>query len=135
MMITLLNPERVFGTLEQDLTRAFSRRQAYPPVNVYASEEDVTLTSEIPGILPDDLDISIAGDTLTLKAERKPIELEASQTWHRRERGFGSFTRTIKLPYNIESSKVEASFDRGVLRLSLPRAESDKPRKINVRTA
>ena len=134
-MFTILNPFREVQAFDQDLGRIFtSSRQAYPPVNVYASEEDVVVTSEIPGIEAKGIDLSVAGDTLTLKAQRKPLELKEGEKWHRNERGYGSFTRTIKLPYNVDSESVDARYDKGILKLTLNRAASDKPRKINVRT-
>ena len=134
-MFTILNPFREVQAFDQGLGRILtSGRQAYPPVNVYASVDDVVVTSEIPGIEAKGIDLSVAGDTLTLKAERKPIALKEGEKWHRNERGYGSFTRTIKLPYNVDSESVDARYDKGILKLTLSRAASDKPRKINVRT-
>jgi HSP20 family protein len=134
-MFTILNPFREVQAFDQDLGRIFpSGRQDGPPVNVYASENDVIVTSEIPGIEAREIDLSVAGDTLTMKAERKPLDLKEGGKWHRNERGHGSFARTIKLPYTVDSTRIEAMYDQGILKLTLPRAESDKPRKINVRT-
>ncbi len=134
-MFTILNPFRELQDLNQDMGRIISRgRQAYPPVNVYATGDDVVVTSEVPGIEASLIDLTVAGDMLTLKAEKKPVDLKEGEKWHRNERAYGSFNRTVKLPYNVDSSKIEALYDKGILRLTLPRAESDKPRKINVRT-
>jgi len=134
-MFSILNPFRGFQAFDQDLGRILgSGRQAYPPVNVYASIDDVVVTSEIPGIEAKGIDLTVVGDTLTLKAERKPVDLKEGENWHRNERGYGSFTRTIKLPYNVDSESIDARYDKGILKLTLPRAGSDKPRKINIRT-
>ena len=134
-MFLILNPFRGFQAFDQDLGRILgSGRQAYPPVNVYASIDDVVVTSEIPGIEAKGIDLTVVGDTLTLKAERKPVDLKEGENWHRNERGYGSFTRTIKLPYNVDSESIDARYDKGILKLTLPRAGSDKPRKINIRT-
>ena len=134
-MFSILNPFRGVQAFEQDLGRILgSGRQAYPPVNVYASIDDVVVTSEIPGIEAKGIDLTVVGDTLTLKAERKPVNLKEGENWHRNERGYGSFTRTIKLPYNVDSESIDARYDKGILKLTLPRAGSDKPRKINIRT-
>ncbi len=110
------------------------RRQAaaYPPLNVHTGEEDVVITTEIPGIDVADIDLSVTGDVLSIKGTRKPHESKEGETWHRRERGSGSFYRTVQLPYNVESSRVQADYVNGVLRIVLPRAEADKPRKISV---
>jgi HSP20 family protein len=135
-MFTILNPLREFRDFDQDMGRILTRgKEAYPPVNVYATGDDVVVTSEVPGIEASMIDLTVAGDILTLKAEKKPVNLKEGEKWHRNERAYGSFNRTVKLPYNVDSSKIEAFYDKGILRLTLPRAESDKPRKINVRTS
>ncbi|MDT8271740.1 MAG: Hsp20/alpha crystallin family protein [Desulfomonilia bacterium] len=91
------------------------------------------ITSEIPGIDPADLDLSVTGDTLTIKGIRKPLVLGEGETWHRRERGYGNFFRTVQLPYTVDGNKIDAQYTQGVLRIVLPRAEADKPRKISVK--
>ena len=107
----------------------------YPAMNVWTNEESAVITAELPGISPEDIDISVVGDMLTLSGERKLEELEEGDKYHRRERGYGKFSRTFQLPFKVEAEKVEAIFERGVLHLSLPRAESDKPKKITVKSA
>lgn len=124
--------EQEVGSLLTGVNR--SRAASFPPINVFASEDDVIITSELPGIDPADVDLSVKGDVLTMKGNRKPQELEEGQTWHRRERGSGSFYRNVQLPFNVDSSKVEADYTRGVLKITLPRAEAEKPKKITVKT-
>lgn len=111
------------------------RAEKFPPVNVFSSEKEVVITSEIPGINPEDVDLTVTGDTLTIKGKREQQELKEGQTWHRRERGGGSFFRTIQLPFNVDSEKVEAGYFKGILKITLPRAEQELPKKINVKTA
>jgi len=124
--------EHEMGNLVSGLGR--SRSVQFPPINVFSSEDDVVITSEIPGIDPNDIDLSVTGDTLTIKGNRKPRELSEGQTWHRRERGTGSFYRSVTLPFNVDSKKVEADYTKGVLKITLPRADADKPKKITVKT-
>jgi len=107
----------------------------YPAMNVWVGEEGLTLTAEVPGINPEDIDINVVGETLTLSGERKPNELKEDFRYHRQERGYGKFTRSIQLPFAVNVSKVEATFSNGVLNIAMPRAEADKPRKIAVKTA
>ena len=107
----------------------------YPAMNIWSNEDSAMITTELPGINLDDIDISVVGDTLTLSGRRMPEELAEGARYHRQERGFGKFTRSIKLPYTVDGDRVEATYNRGVLSISLPRAESDKPRKIQVRSA
>lgn len=126
--------------MQNEMNKLFSRYTTrtspdYPAVNVWTSEEEAVVTTEIPGVDPKEVDISVVGKTLTLRGNRKSEELEEGQTYHRRERGYGAFARTVELPYRINSEKVEASFSKGILQIKMPRAEEDKPKKIAVKTA
>jgi len=105
----------------------------YPAMNVWTNEDGAILTAELPGVNVDNINISVVGDTLTLSGNRQPDEMPEKATYHRRERAHGRFSRVFRLPFPIESDKVEASFEKGVLRISLPRPESDKPRKIAIK--
>lgn len=110
----------------------FRMAAGYPAMNTWMDGDTVLLTAELPGIERSELDISIEGDMLTIKGERKPIELPEGARYHRQERGCGKFTRVVQLPYQIDPKKVEAKMHDGVLELKLERAEADKPRKIQV---
>lgn len=128
--------------LQREMDRLFRANSAnrlgtggYPAMNIWSNEDRAVITTELPGINLDDVDISVVGDTLTLSGRRMPEELSEGARYHRQERGFGKFTRSIKLPYTVDGDKVEATYNRGVLSITLPRAESDKPRKIQVRSA
>ncbi len=107
----------------------------YPALNLWSSEEGLKVTAEMPGVNSDDLDVSVVGETLTLTGVRKPDQLPEEARYHRQERGFGKFSRSIQLPYAVDVKKVEALFKDGVLQISLPRAEETKPRKISVKVA
>ena len=106
----------------------------YPALNVWTKEDAVNVTAEVPGVSPQDIDISVIGETLTLSGTRHPDELKEGARYHRQERGYGGFTRSIQLPFPVNVGKVEASFHDGVLNIALPRAEEDKPRKISVKS-
>jgi HSP20 family protein len=107
----------------------------YPAINIWANDEAAIVTAELPGLSPDDIDISVVNDILTLSGGRQPDELEEGERYHRRERSYGRFTRSFELPFKVEADQVEARFEKGVLHISLPRAEADKPRKIDVKSA
>jgi HSP20 family protein len=109
--------------------------RGYPALNVWTSENSAVVTAELAGVHPGEIDISVEDDTLTLRGERRPQELEEGASYHRRERRFGSFVRTLRLPFRVEAEAVEANFQNGVLRIELPRAEADKPRKITVKAS
>src|SRR5690606_3404603 len=105
----------------------------FPAINVWMSVEGAVVTAELPGVNPEDVDISVVGGTLTSTGSRQPDELKEGEKYHRRERRFCKFTRTFQLPFTVEADKVEAKFDKGVLHIALPRAEAEKPRKISVK--
>ncbi len=130
--------------LRREMNRLFSTYPAttgsrvtpgYPAMNVWTNENGVVVTAELPGIDPEKLDIAVVENTLTLSGERTPLELAEGDVYHRRERGYGKFTRSFQLPFNVEANNVQAIYEKGVLHITLPRAEADKPRKIVVRAA
>jgi HSP20 family protein len=92
------------------------------------------ITSELPGVDPNSIELSVAGSTLTLRGGRQRDDLKEGEAFHRRERWAGTYSKAIELPFPIEGNKVEARYEKGVLYVSLPRAEADKPRKIAVKT-
>ena len=132
--------DRLRREMDQLFSRAFSERRlhtpaSFPAMNVWTNEEGVVVTAELPGVETEDIDISVVGDMLTLSGSRQPDELKEGDRYHRRERGAGQFTRTFQLPFRVEADEVKALFDKGVLHISLPRAEVDKPKKIAVKMA
>jgi HSP20 family protein len=106
----------------------------YPAINIWANEDGQLISAEMPGINPDDIEIDVTGDALSISGERKPVELTEGARYHRQERSCGSFSRTIQLPFMVDTNKVEAKFRNGILLVGLPRAEADKPRKISVKS-
>src|SRR3990172_2759608 len=132
---------RVFGPWSEfESTNHALRRFAlpstaeFPATNVWVSENGAVVTTEVPGIDPNALEISVVKDTLTLRGSRKAEELKEGESYHRQERWNGQFTRTLELPFPVNADKVEARFAKGILYISLPRAEAYKPRKITVKS-
>lgn len=115
-------------------TRLEQRTGVYPLMNVYDDGESFVVRAEIPGVNPGDLDISVAGDTLTLRGERKAPEVCEGACYHRRELSTGTFRRALTLPTQVDNAKVSANFVDGVLEILLPRAEQAKQRKIEVKS-
>lgn len=137
-------PWQEFERMRLEMDRLFNgfytspRRQVapgFPAMNAWTNKDGAVISAELPGVSPEDIDISVVGETLTLTGERKPEVLQDGEKFHRRERGYGKFTRTFQLPFAVEGDKVEAVFDKGILHISLPRAEADKPKKIAIKTA
>lgn len=107
----------------------------YPPVNVWHSENEVVVDAELPGVEPQHIEVKLEEDELTLSGERMEEPNKEGTALHRRERPFGKFRRKLRLPYRGQADKVNASYRNGILRIVVPRAEADKPRKITIQAA
>lgn len=105
--------------------------RGYPRMDVREEGERITVTAEVPGFDPKDLEMTVMGNTLTLSGERK-AEVPENVTWHRRERGMGKFLRTIDLPVEIDSEHVKADYQDGVLTVTLPKAAGAKAKRIAI---
>ena len=105
----------------------------YPPVNVLNGPDDILVQCELAGVKREDLELSITGETLVIKGTKKPPADVDKARYHRRERGFGDFNRTIVLPDKIDPDAVDAEFKAGVLSICLPKSETARPRQIEVR--
>ena len=103
-----------------------------PAVDVYEDEHNVTLKIEVPGIDEKDIDVRIENNTLTVHGERKIEKEEKEENYRRVERQYGSFTRTFTLPTTVDSEKVAANYDKGVLKITLPKKAEAKPKQIKV---
>ena len=112
---------------------AAARPDVYPPMNVYNDGESFIVHGEVPGIEPKELDIEVTGDTLTVRGERKAPGVPEGVSYHRREREFGRFRRSLTLPEQVDSSKVLATCTDGILEVRLPFAEASKRRRIDVK--
>ena len=103
-----------------------------PPVNLYEVGNDYVLTTPLPGMGPDEVELSIMGETLTIRGERKRPEGVLEESYRRQERVLGRWTRTVTLPDRVESSGIAATFAHGLLTVHIPKAEQIRPRQINV---
>jgi HSP20 family protein len=119
----------VFGPAADGILPAVFRSQ--PAVNVWEQGDALLVEMEVPGVKNDQIDISVAGDELSVKVER-PEPADEDVTYHRRERPVGPQTRVLRLPVEVDGDRVEAELRDGVLMITLPKAENAKPRKINV---
>jgi HSP20 family protein len=131
------------GRLRDEMDRLFGRwgtghrflssPTTFPPMNLWEDDDKLYVEAELPGLEMKDLEIYVnAGNQLTVKGERQEPKFE-SGAWHRRERGCGSFARTLELPTHVDAEKVEAEFKNGVLTVTLPKAAESRPRRIEVR--
>lgn len=136
------NPFSEMERLKREMDRLFSDAMGrgpagmgsgvFPALNVSEDGDKVYVHAELPGFKPDDIEISVEKDTLSLRGERKTEEVE-NASYHRRERRTGKFQKALTLPYDINVEAVDANFKDGVLKLVLPKAEHVKPKKITIK--
>lgn len=121
--------------MQTDMNRLFdgyasTTSAGFPPVNIYAGEDGLLVTAELPGFGDDEIDLTVRDDTLTIEGE---VASEGDGTgWHRRERGRGRFSRAVELPFRVDPDRVKAKFEDGVLEIEMQRPEADKPRHIPI---
>jgi HSP20 family protein len=134
------------GTMDRLFDDGFSRpwrlipaasTEAYEatfPVEVSETEGEIEVKASLPGVKPDEVEITVQNDVLTIKAEHKDTSEEKKRDYYRREIRYGGFHRSMSLPVSVDSDKAEATFENGVLSLTLPKAEALRPKQIKVGT-
>ena len=138
------DPFQELGRLQEEVNRLFDstgfgkpflayRERSFPLMNVMTGEKDSVLFAEIPGVDIGDVDITITGNTLTLRGERKPSAEVPDEKYYRRERGAGPFGRSLELPHRVDVERVEASLKDGVLKVRLPKSPESQPRRIEIK--
>jgi len=148
MAITRWDPYRELSSLQNHLSRLFQDSYSstqtgpgddflttsgfVPPVDVYEDEHNVFLRAEVPGIDPNDLDVKVENNVLTIRGERKWNKEEKEENFHRVERRYGSFSRSFTLPNTVNTDDVKASYDNGILELKLGKRAEAKPKQIKV---
>jgi HSP20 family protein len=105
-----------------------------PSLDVSESDNELQIQMDVPGIKPEDIDIQLSGNTLTISGERKEEEEKKDRTFHRVERRTGRFARTITLPYEVDEGNIEAREQGGVLTITLPKAETAQNKRIEVKS-
>lgn len=124
--------------LQGDMNRLFegyrgpAAAQTYPPINLWVGDDSVVVTTELPGLGRDDIDLTVREDMLTIQGERKLATNDNQVAWHRRKRAHGTFGRTVELPFRIDPERVEARFQDGQLEIEMHRPEADLPHKIEI---
>jgi HSP20 family protein len=136
----LTDPYAELSRLRSDINKLFSGAthsftQAYPAVNIWVDEQEAIVTAELAGIDPEKLDISVQGDNLNLSGSREPETLQETETYHRKERNGSRFARTLQLPFRIDANGIDARYEKGILKITVPRAAEDKARKISIKAA
>ncbi|HEV8367408.1 MAG TPA: Hsp20/alpha crystallin family protein [Pyrinomonadaceae bacterium] len=145
MAIVRYDPFRDLRSLQEEVNRLFSTnltrdfgdegigRGAWAPsVDIYENKDQIVLEAELPGMKQEDFDLSIENNLLTLRGERRFEKTDESDNYHRVERSYGSFTRSFTLPQTVSGDEAKAEYSNGVLRVTLPKREEAKSRRIEV---
>src|SRR6185369_6261113 len=145
MTIVRYDPFRDLRTLQEEVNRLFSTnlsrsfgdegigRGAWAPsVDIYENKDQIVLEAELPGMKQDDFDLSIENNVITLRGERKFEKTDETDNYHRVERSYGAFTRSFTLPQTVSAEGATAEYTNGVLRVTLPKREETKARRIQV---
>jgi HSP20 family protein len=143
MNIIKYDPLREIRNLQEEMNRLFNTFRSFdddlitgawtPSVDIYENKDQVVIEAELPGMKPEDVNISIENNVLTIQGERKFEKQEESDNYHRIERRYGSFTRSFTLPPTVNPDEVKAEFDNGLLRVTLAKREEAKPRRIEIK--
>lgn len=134
------NPWRELDQIENEMNRLFGRRlgkpsvpAGYPAVNLWADDQSVVLTAEVPGFSPEQLDITVNRNTIVLSGTRETAKPQTGETYYRKERPSASFTRTLELPFEVDPESAEADYSKGVLTVRLSRPAAHQPKKVSVK--
>jgi HSP20 family protein len=142
--VVRFDPFRDITTLRDEMNRLFSRTVGEgvssgsawtPAVDIFDQDEAIVLRAELPGLTPEDIDIEIDDNVLTLRGERRFQEQVDEGRYYRLERAYGQFQRSVTLPQGVKADEISAGFDNGVLTVRVPKADEVKPRKIAVAAA
>jgi HSP20 family protein len=138
MAIVRWEPFRELAALQGEVDRLFNSgsngplRRWMPAMDVVETEDQFVLRADLPGMSEEDVNIELEDRVLTVSGERKAEHEATKGGYHRVERAFGAFVRSLTLPEGVDPEAVEASFDRGVLEVRIPKPEQRKPRKISI---
>jgi HSP20 family protein len=137
MAIIRWDPFREMTQLQNRFDRLFDavggRQESWlPAVDVFDTQDAVVLKAELAGMNPDDIQIEVEDNVLTIKGERKFEEKVDEERYYRVERRFGSFQRSLALPQGVKADQIEAAYDEGILTVTVPKAEQEKPKRIEV---
>lgn len=125
--------DRIFADFRPSrLAMDVGTEMGYFPLDISETDESFEVEAALPGVKPEDVEVQIHGDVVTIRGEAKEEEEEKGKSWLRRERRYGVFARSFTLPTGVDPDKAKAEFEDGVLRLELPKSETEKPKVIKV---
>lgn len=123
----------LFDGFFRGLGRPFAGYKAWPAIDVAEKDDAILVRAEVPGCQPEDIDISVYGNTLTISGEKKECKEEKDKGYYHLESTYGNFRREVNLPTDVDESKIEAVCKNGILSVTLPKAEKTKAVKVKVK--
>jgi HSP20 family protein len=143
MALVRWDPIRELDSLQGDMNRLFDRffegragngtsRRWIPAMDLVETDDSLVLRGDLPGMTEDDVDIEIKDNILTVSGERKSESEQSGEGYHRVERAFGSFSRSLTLPQGVDAGRVEAKFENGVLEVRIPKPAEAKPTRVQI---
>lgn len=133
MTKTLEEMDRIFGSLNRPIGLRSVPRGTFPPINIYNQGDKAILIAEIPGLSSKDIELTVLGDSVTLKGERKE-EIANDIAFYRKERPTGAFSRTVTLPDSVDPDSVKATYKNGVLKVQMEKAKEAKAKKVQIKS-
>jgi len=125
--------EQLQSELERMVGSAFAQTGGvYPPVNVFDGGQSFVVKAEIPGVVPEQIDVSVEDDTLVIRGERKVGAPGDDGAYHRRERGEGQFRRVVRMPGRLATQETKATYRDGVLTVEVPKAKEQRPQRVEI---
>ena len=124
--------DRLFGDFLEPFNQPLMRQSWVPPVNIEETGDAYEVSAELPGLRPEDVEVTVEQNVLSISGERKWGDEAENKNFHRVERGYGRFLRTFALPRQVDGDRVQARFQDGVLHVSIPKSEGAKPRRIQI---
>lgn len=137
----------IFGSLQREIDRVFDSftrswpspdfrtTDLAPSMDIAETDKDIEITAELPGLEEKDVQVNVADDVLTIKGEKKAEKEEKNKNYHRIERSYGSFYRSLQLPSGVNSDAIKATLKNGVLKVTVTKPAASQPKKIEVKTA
>jgi HSP20 family protein len=143
--LTPWRPFREMSTLRDEMDRLWDRffgewpilepvrREWAPSLDMSETKNNIVVKAEVPGLEAKDIDISLTGGVLTIKGQKKQEKEGKDENYHRVERSYGTFTRSVRVPQEVQSDKIEATYKNGVLKITLPKSEEAKKKEIKIK--
>ena len=142
MAIVRWKPMRDLVSVQSEMNRLFDNiwgdtmnrdsSSLMPPVDLIENEDNFVITTELPGIMKDNIKMSVQNNTLNISGNKKSEFEDSKGTFHRIERSYGSFSRSVSLPSSVDPGKIKASFDTGILTITIPKSAEAKAKEIKI---